>query len=323
MIWAIGDIHGMFDPLKRLMLMLQRLHYSEHAQDYPENRIEKLIFLGDYVDYGPSSKEVIDYITDLPFEKVFLLGNHDDLLLQFVENTDMVKRFGNVWFRGSGGQRTVSSFFPQSNYPLHVENIKRDAFPLDQVYLDFFKNLRLSHTAKIGPYQLAFTHGLLNQNIPLDEQLAIQNYDDFHAWYDQNQVWIEDTLIWNRQEPEKRFGDYILVHGHIPTTKLKYVWKNIHSYDPKLEMPFLKFADESDRVRFHQHPSRCVYSAEVDQLIAVNADTGAVYGNRLSAVGLWDKGLQNGEIRVCQVAVGKGYRMADEVEMFNLHFYGF
>lgn len=317
MIWAIGDIHGMFDPLKRLMLTLQRGHYSEAAKTHPEiNRIDKLIFLGDYVDYGPSSKEVIDYIMDLPFEKVFLLGNHDDLLLQFVENGDMIKRFGNVWFRGSGGQRTVSSFFPQANYPDHVESIKREEFPLEPVYMDFFKNLQVSHIEQIGSHQLAFVHGLPNQKIPLDEQLSLKNYDDFHDWYGQNSVWIEDTLIWNRQEPETRFGDYILVHGHIPTPKLKHIWRNIHSYDPDLEMPFLKFenpTDDTDRVKFYHHFSHCVYTADIDQLIAVNADTGAVYGNRLTAVGFWEEGLEKGCIHVHQVAVNKGYRMAGEL----------
>ncbi len=326
MIWVIGDIHGMFDPLKRLMLMLQRQHYSKHAQDHPEIRIEKLIFLGDYVDCGPSSKEVIDYIMELPFEKVFLLGNHDDLLLQFVENSDMVQQYGNIWFRGSGGQRTVSSFFPKVNYSDHEEKMKREDFPLGQVYLDFFKNLQVTHIEKMGKFNLAFVHGLFNHKFPIDEQLAIKTYDDFHSWRKQNQVWIEDTLIWNRLEPETRFGDYILIHGHIPTPKLKHVWKNLHSYDPALEMPFLKFEDKSenkDDVEFYGYGYRHGYTAEIDQLIAINADTGAVYGNRLTAIGLWEEGLEDSEIRVCQVSVGKGYRLANDFHSYSINFSGF
>ena len=327
MIWVIGDIHGMFDPLKRLMLMLQRQHYSEFAEKHPaQNRIEKLIFLGDYVDYGPSSKEVIDYIMGLPFEKVFLLGNHDDLLLQFVENSDMVQKFGNVWFRGSGGQRTVSSFFPKANYSDHEERMKREEFPLDPVYLDFFKNLQVTHIEKIGNFNFAFVHGLFNHKFPIDEQLAIKTYDDFHTWRKQNKVWIEDTLIWNRHEPETRFDDYILIHGHIPTPKLKHVWKNLHSYDPALEMPFLKFEDKSenkDDVEFYEHSSRHGYTAEIDQLIAINADTGAVYGNRLTAIGLCEEGLEDSQIRVCQVSVGKGYRLANDFHSYSINFHGF
>ena len=108
MIWVIGDIHGMFDPLKRLVNKLMERHYRG-VEGY---EIERLIFVGDFIDYGPSSKEVLDLLIDLPFDKVFLMGNHDDLLLQFVNQSDLFQEHGNVWFRGSGGQQTVMSFFP-------------------------------------------------------------------------------------------------------------------------------------------------------------------------------------------------------------------
>ncbi len=71
---------------------------------------ERLFFIGDYIDYGPSSKKVIDLLVDLPFDKVFLRGNHDDLLLQFVKRSDLFEEHGNVWFRGSG--RLLASTAP-------------------------------------------------------------------------------------------------------------------------------------------------------------------------------------------------------------------
>ena len=104
MIWVIGDIHGMFDPLNRLITEIRKLSVLY------EEEVEKVIFIGDYIDHGPSSKEVIDLVMDLEFEKVLLMGNHEDLLLQFYDNGDELEEYGNVWFNGNGGQETIYSF---------------------------------------------------------------------------------------------------------------------------------------------------------------------------------------------------------------------
>ncbi|MDR0355331.1 MAG: metallophosphoesterase, partial [Deltaproteobacteria bacterium] len=74
MIWAIGDIHGMFDPLKRLLERIREF-------DKPEDPA-KVIFLGDYIDHGPSSKETLDLVMRLDLEKVCLAGNHEDMALR-------------------------------------------------------------------------------------------------------------------------------------------------------------------------------------------------------------------------------------------------
>ncbi len=320
MIWVIGDIHGMFDPLKRLISMIQAQHNSNNSAF----RVEKLIFIGDYIDFGPSSKEVIDYIMGLPFEKVCMMGNHDDLMLQFIDNSDLLQKFGNVWFRGNGGQRTVSSFFPDVFYRDNEEGIKREEFPLDDVYIDFFRNLKITHTEQIGDHKLAFVHAMFNKDFSVEEHLAIKTYDDYHAWRKENKVWIENTLLWNRDEPKKRFGDYTLVHGHIPTPKLHGVWKNLHGYDTKLEMPFLKFEEEKkDDVSFYGESYVKGYTGESDQLISVNVDTGAVYGYRLTAAGFSEDMLDESHIMVQQVSVGKGYRLSQDFHTYQIRFPGF
>lgn len=320
MIWVIGDIHGMFDPLKRLLSMIQGWHYREDS----DMRIDKLIFLGDYVDYGPSSKEVVDYIINLPFEKVCLMGNHDDLLLQFVNHSDLIESYGNVWFRGSGGQRTVHSFFPNVYYTDREERMSREEFPLDETYLNFFQNLKVTHTEQLGAWKLAFVHAIFNSEFPLEEQLAIKTYDDFHNWRRENKVWIENTLLWNREEPKKRFGDYILIHGHIPTKNLDGIWTDLHGYDTELDMPFLKFdTDIREASFYHEYSYRIGYTAQSDQLIAINADTGAVYGNRLTAIGISEDGLDHSGIKVYQVSVNTGYRLSEDFHSYDITFHGF
>jgi serine/threonine protein phosphatase 1 len=67
MFWIIGDIHGMVRPLEGLLAAVAR-----------RDAAAKIIFVGDYVNRGAESKQVIDLLTALP-QATFLRGNHDDI----------------------------------------------------------------------------------------------------------------------------------------------------------------------------------------------------------------------------------------------------
>ena len=75
--FVVGDIHGCYLKLKRLM---KQLDWSPGGDDL-------LIFLGDYIDRGPQSYEVIDTLADLSSKAsnvVTLMGNHEDIFLKFL-----------------------------------------------------------------------------------------------------------------------------------------------------------------------------------------------------------------------------------------------
>jgi serine/threonine protein phosphatase 1 len=76
--FVIGDIHGDIDALFKLLACLPTL-----ATD------DTLVFLGDYIDRGPKSKEVVDYVRTLPnntkAKVVALRGNHEDAWLRVLE----------------------------------------------------------------------------------------------------------------------------------------------------------------------------------------------------------------------------------------------
>jgi serine/threonine protein phosphatase 1 len=325
MIWVIGDIHGMLDPLKRLLTKLMELHYSG-AEGF---EIERLIFIGDYIDYGPSSKEVVDLLIDLPFDKVFLMGNHEDLLLQFIKQSDLFEEHGNVWFRGSGGQQTVMSFLPrlacseeEDDRGRGVKDIVPEDFALDERYLTFFENLKLSHVETIDRRQVLFVHSLFSPDLPLAEQLAIDNYDEFHDWRRKHGLWIEDTFLWSKKEPTRRLGDYTVVHGHLPTPYLAKDWQELHGYDPKLELPVLKFEapqDENVKIEFKMTYRGFTLTADADP-IAVNTDTGAVFGHRLSAVGFGESWSTDARLQLIQVAAARGYRRSGELTFSSIYF---
>ena len=79
-IFAIGDIHGTADKLRALMEKIP-IDYSSDI----------LVFIGDYIDRGPSSFEVVDYLVELKKEYpdiVFLKGNHEDMLQKYLAGTD-------------------------------------------------------------------------------------------------------------------------------------------------------------------------------------------------------------------------------------------
>ena len=74
--YAIGDSHGCLPQLQNLVEQCERLA--------GENR-NRFVFLGDYIDRGPDSRGVLDYLIDLqkwsPDEIICLLGNHEAMLL--------------------------------------------------------------------------------------------------------------------------------------------------------------------------------------------------------------------------------------------------
>src|SRR5436305_1471472 len=92
--YAIGDIHGMLGPLKELVSKcIQHTGVLE--------RPIKFVFVGDYIDRGPNSRGVIDFLIELAekYECVFLRGNHEDMLMHDHYN-----------FVGNGGVATLKSY---------------------------------------------------------------------------------------------------------------------------------------------------------------------------------------------------------------------
>lgn len=337
-VWVIGDIHGMFDPL---CAILQRIRYLDETLDEPA----KVVFLGDYVDYGPSPRQVIDLLlqTHNERETVFLCGNHEDLLLQFLGGSPLFKQFGSVWFRGNGGQDTVASFAQSPELfrrvyrtPEEYCTITPDEFQLAPKYLAFFTSLQYGYTTTFESngvsVPVAFSHASPFQPAPelgrpdptdsvtIEQQLSLRTYDQFHTFCQDNRMWIEQTHIWNRQVPNGRFDQYFLVQGHTPTCCLKSLGIPMGNYNPDSGLPFVTF-DRPDVV-VHLTPRRLHFEAAMEEVVSVNIDTGAVYGGSLTALGIGDEGLAMGELDVLQFKVGGNHRNWTDIEHFVMRFTG-
>jgi len=88
---AIGDIHGRADLLEKMLHLLP----SDH----------KIICVGDYIDRGEHSADVLSMLLDRD-DILCLLGNHEDMLLSFLDDPE---RHGDRWLR-YGGLQTLQSF---------------------------------------------------------------------------------------------------------------------------------------------------------------------------------------------------------------------
>lgn len=313
-LWVIGDIHGMYDPLRRIIDRIRAVEYFE-SPDSPD-RDTSLIFVGDYIDYGPSSKQVVDLLLEVnkEFHCVFLCGNHEDMMLQFLRDSDLFQRFGNMWFRGAGGQNTVVSFMPHPNIYRRVygtsdddRKFTKDDVLLDPVYQDFFDSLLYAHTETLeyngSSIKLAFTHASLigksgqkdsfsfpEGEVTVAEQLAIKTYDQFHTFREEKKIWIENLHIWNRELPKEKYDDYILFHGHTPTPLYNKKYKEIGNFKPESALPYVRFLD-SDTVNVRKSWNDLIFDRPFEDVISINVDTGAAYGKALTAIHLQAKQL--------------------------------
>ncbi len=172
-IFAIGDIHGCFEKLRHLL--------EKPDIDFAN---DTLIFMGDYVDRGPDSFEVVTYLLELKARcpnTVFLKGNHEEMLLNYLAGTDELTYLAN------GGRHTLESYLKHS--PRH----ERETIPAN--HLEFFKNLL--HYYETEDY--IFVHAGLRNRVPLEKQSP----DDL--------LWIRSKFIKSKYDFGKR-----VIFGHTP-----------------------------------------------------------------------------------------------------------
>jgi serine/threonine protein phosphatase 1 len=193
--YAIGDIHGQFDLLRRAHDLIALDQAREGGPTAP------IIHLGDLVDRGPASNEVVDYLckgTASGEDWITLKGNHDRMLTLFLAETSqhdpVLRRDLSYIHPRIGGAATLRSYGVRNAAdrplaPVHSE--ARDAVPAD--HLAFLVGLPVMHQRA----EVVFVHAGLNPARPLTDQVE----DDL--------VWIRDPFLTHRDS----FGP-LVVHGH-------------------------------------------------------------------------------------------------------------
>jgi serine/threonine protein phosphatase 1 len=104
---VIGDVHGRADKLERLLAV------EEIAE-------RSVVFLGDLVNRGPDARRVLDIACEWVAQRnaTVLLGNHEDVLLGYIENADFVR------FALSGGLPTIRSYVGHASGDVHAQLVR-------------------------------------------------------------------------------------------------------------------------------------------------------------------------------------------------------
>jgi len=183
--FVIGDIHGCLDELVYLLEAL------------PLEAPDRLIFLGDYIDRGPNSKEVVSYLIHRQQTRsedmVFLKGNHEDMFLSYL---GLPGKYGDMFLYNGGGATLASYGIPSRN------QTSREVLSLiPQAHIKFLQGLKSFYLAK--PFLCV--HAGIHPNKPFDQQV------------EEEMLWIRDEFILNRHALP-----YTVLFGHTPQEKVLF-----------------------------------------------------------------------------------------------------
>src|SRR6056297_49681 len=148
---AIGDVHGCAKTLKTLWKRL------EPYEDYVH------LFVGDYIDRGPDSKEVIDFLLEVKQDRetVFLRGNHELMLLHSLKTGS-----SRNWMM-NGGQSTLDSY---------GKNASLSDIP--DSHINFFKKTRLYYETE----KYFFVHAGIPPSMTVEEAKEDKSTHDYFYW---------------------------------------------------------------------------------------------------------------------------------------------
>lgn len=168
---AIGDIHGCITALRTL------IDFVEPGSD------DTLITLGDYVDRGPDSAAVLEFVMQLGqmSQHIALRGNHEIMMLEAREK----KSWYAPWLE-SGGEATLRSYAPSSYAELSFDLVP-------EAHLDFLQNQLHSHYESDTHF---FVHANATAAIPISDQ-------------------TDAALYWQKyNNPDPHCSGKIMVCGH-------------------------------------------------------------------------------------------------------------
>jgi diadenosine tetraphosphatase ApaH/serine/threonine PP2A family protein phosphatase len=172
-IYAVGDIHGCYD---KLLALMEKMDIDFES--------DTLVFLGDYIDRGPQSFEVVAYLAELKqryANTIFLKGNHEEMLEKYLSGEDRITYLVN------GGQQTLESYM---NRP------RPEGEPaIPGMHLEFFKSLKVYHETQ----NYIFVHAGLKNKVPLEKQKT------------EDLLWIRRRFIESKYDYGK-----MVVFGHTP-----------------------------------------------------------------------------------------------------------
>lgn len=194
--YAIGDIHGRLDLLEQ---MLAKIHAE--LQRRPARKT-LLVFVGDLIDRGPSSAQVIERLRTYRREgiqPVFLLGNHEEVLLRILRGDDSLiaswLEFGGLQCLQSYG---VDATRLSGRSDDELVEIIRGVVPASHVkFLDSFID-----SCRFGDY--LFVHAGIRPGVELEQQRQA------------DLRWIREPFLFDDTD-----HGFVVVHGHTISSEVE------------------------------------------------------------------------------------------------------
>jgi serine/threonine protein phosphatase 1 len=193
-VYAIGDIHGCFSLFSKLLFAIER----DSAEREPVRT--EIVVLGDFIDRGPRSAEVIEVLTALRAQAGFVVlkGNHEAALIDAWKGD----RTALALWLDHGGEATLRSFGASEKEispvdPRLIQRTLRKYLPKSMI--KWLSSLPTSH--RVGSHM--FVHAGIKPGVPVAEQR-------------------QDDLLWIREEFTQSNDDHgvVVVHGHSITEEV-------------------------------------------------------------------------------------------------------
>lgn len=188
-IYAIGDIHGEADLLEQLLEKI-----TDDASKF--NGKKTIVYLGDYIDRGEQSCQVIELLLSNPlkaFEPIYLRGNHEKAMLDFIEYPGAAA----AWLTFGGREALNSYGIPLKHIP-SMQHVGEIAEQLSDVLPDehrHFLTTTCIDSWRCGSYY--FVHAGIRPGIDLENQVQ------------EDKLWIRDEFLCSSIN-----HGAIVVHGH-------------------------------------------------------------------------------------------------------------
>lgn len=193
--YVIGDIHGCYDEFIK---MLNLINYNEND--------DILIFVGDYIDRGNKSYEMIKWLNNHKSNRVIpIRGNHEE---EFILNIDILNSIKNInnndlYYICNELHKTNKYFDLYGTIRLLIEKYKFSINELNE-WRSFFKHMPLIYRKKIGYERYIFVHaGYPRDSLPYEKK--------------------KEFILYSRDEAYSEGGSSgtIVISGHTPTISIE------------------------------------------------------------------------------------------------------
>lgn len=187
--YAVGDVHGRLDLLEQL---LAKIH--EDIRRRPRRKV-LLVFVGDLIDRGPQSAQVVERLRTYrrdTVETIFLLGNHEEVLLRILAgDADLITKW-----QAFGGKECLESYGVDAAKLAGLKNpealkVIRKAIP--RAHVEFLQSF--DDSCRFGDY--LFVHAGIRPGVDIDQQ----RQSDLR--------WIREPFLFDETD-----HGFVVVHGH-------------------------------------------------------------------------------------------------------------